>query len=215
MKYKAVLFDLDGTILETLEDLSNSVNYALAKNNYPTHSIDAIRLFVGNGIRKLMERSCPVGASVEEVDRVHSDFTEHYKVHCNDKTRPYDGIIEMLDTLRAHGVKLAVLSNKADYAVKDLCKLHFDGLLDVAQGEITGIPRKPSPEGVNIILEKLGVSSAECAYVGDSDVDVETARNSGLDCIAVDWGFRDRDNLLNAGAKIIVSTAEELTNMLI
>jgi len=215
MKYKAVLFDLDGTILETLEDLSNSVNFALAKNNYPTHSIDAIRLFVGNGIRKLMERSCPVGSSVEEVDRVHSDFTEHYKVHCNDKTRPYDGIIEMLDTLRAHGVKLAVLSNKADYAVKDLCKLHFDGLFDVAQGEITGIPRKPSPEGVNIILEKLGVSSAECAYIGDSDVDVETARNSGLDCIAVDWGFRDRDNLLNAGAKIIVSTAEELTNMLI
>ena len=121
----------------------------------------------------------------------------------------------MLSTLREHGIKLAVLSNKADYAVKDLCKLHFDGLLDVAQGEITGIPRKPSPEGVNIILEKLGVSSDECAYIGDSDVDVQTARNSGLDCIAVDWGFRDRDVLINAGANVIVSTAKELTKALL
>ncbi len=214
MKYKAVLFDLDGTTLETLEDLSGSVNFALAKNNYPTHSIDAIRLFVGNGIRKLMERSCPDGTSVENVDKVHHDFTEHYKVHCNDKTRPYDGILEMLSTLKQHGIKLAVLSNKADYAVKDLCRLHFDGLFDEARGEVAGVPRKPSPEGVNIILEKLNVKPDECAYIGDSDVDVETARNSGLDCIAVDWGFRDRDNLINAGAKIIVSTAEELTKEL-
>ena len=215
MKYKAVLFDLDGTVLSTLEDLRDSVNFALAKNNYPTRSLEEVRIFVGNGIRKFMERSCPAGTAVEDVDKVHRDFTEHYKVHCNDKTRPYDGIIEMLNTLKQHGIKLAVLSNKADYAVKDLCKLHFDGLLDEAAGEITGIPRKPSPEGVNIILEKLGAQPNECAYIGDSDVDVETARNSGLDCIAVDWGFRGRDVLINAGATLIASSAEELTNMLI
>lgn len=215
MKYKAVVFDLDGTILSTLEDLYNSVSFALAKNNHPARTIDEVRSFVGNGIRKLMERSVPEGTAVESIDRVHSDFTEHYKVHCNDKTRPYDGILQMLSTLKQNGIKLAVLSNKADYAVKELCSIHFDGLLDESAGEIAGIPRKPSPEGVHIILEKLGVSPSECAYVGDSDVDVQTAKNSGLDCVAVDWGFRDRDNLLRAGAKTIVSTPEELTKALI
>ena len=215
MKYEAVIFDLDGTLLNTLDDLADSLNYTLKKNGLPERTRDEVRLFVGNGIRKLMERGVPAGTEVDVIDKVHSDFTEHYKIHCNDKTRPYDSVLDILAKLKNAGVKLAVLSNKADYAVQDLCVRYFEGLIDVAAGEIIGIPKKPSPEGVYNTLEKLGVTAEKCVYIGDSDVDVLTAKNSNMDCIAVDWGFRDRDVLVNAGAEIIVSSPEKLFEELI
>ncbi len=215
MKYKAIIFDLDGTILSTLDDLADSVNYALSENGYPNRSTQEVRRFVGNGIRKLIERSCPKNLPQEKVDKVHSDFTRHYKIHCNDKTCAYNGVPEMLYKLKQEKIKLAVLSNKADYAVKDLCKLHFDGYFDSIAGEKEGIPRKPAPDGVYAVLKELGVSANECAYVGDSDVDIETANNAGLSCITVGWGFRDRDELIKAGATCIVSSTDELTQVLI
>ena len=210
MRYEAVIFDLDGTLLDTLDDLADSLNHTLRKNNMPERTREEVRAFVGNGIRKLMERGVPTGTEVGAIDKVHADFTEHYKVHCNDKTKPYDNVLDMLARLKNNGIKLAVLSNKADYAVQDLCKRYFVGLIDVAAGEIDGIPKKPSPEGVYRVIDKLGVQAEKCVYIGDSDVDVITAKNSNMDCIAVDWGFRDKDVLVNAGADVIVSTADAL-----
>ena len=210
MRYEAVIFDLDGTLLDTLDDLKDSLNYTLKKNNLPERTREEVRLFVGNGIRKLMERGVPTGTDEAVIDKVYSDFTEHYKIHCNDKTKPYGGVLNMLEKLKQNGVKLAVLSNKADYAVQDLCKRYFCGYIDIAAGEIEGIPKKPAPDGVYRTLEKLGVECGKCVYIGDSDVDVYTAKNSGMNCIAVDWGFRDKDVLINAGAEIIVSSPDGL-----
>lgn len=212
MKYNSVIFDLDGTILSTLDDLADSVNHALEANKLPTRTINEVRCFVGNGMRKLIERAVPDSSDTTIVDQVQKEFATHYKIHSADKTKPYDGIIEMMERLRSNGIKLAVLSNKPDFAVRDLCERYFSDLINIAAGEITGIPRKPAPDGVYAILEKMGAKNTECVYVGDSDVDVETATNSGMDCIAVDWGFRDRNVLESAGAKVIVSTPDELFN---
>lgn len=205
MKYQLAIFDLDGTILDTLDDLADSLNYALEKSGYPVRTRDEVRRFVGNGIRKLIERGVPSGTDAESVSRVHENFTAYYKVHCADKTKPYENIPELLKKLRENGVKTAVVSNKADYAVQDLCVQYFEGLFDAAVGEREGVRKKPAPDSVNAVLEKLGVNRENSVYIGDSDVDVETARNSGMNCIAVDWGFRDRDLLISSGAEIIVS----------
>ncbi len=210
MKYDAVIFDLDGTILATLDDLSDSLNFALKNNSLPIRAIDEVRSFVGNGIRNLILRAVPAGTDNIIIDKVHSDFTKHYSVHCSDKTKAYDGIYDLLGKLKKDGIKLAVLSNKADYAVQILCEQYFHGFFDAVQGEITGIPKKPSPEGVYAIIDKLGIPSQKCVYVGDSEVDITTANNSKLDCIIVDWGFRSRTTLTNAGANLIVSTPCEL-----
>ncbi len=210
MKYKLAIFDLDGTILDTLEDLADSVNYALTKCGYPMRTLTEVRSFVGNGIRKLIERSLPKGTSESEIDRVYSIFTPYYKENCAVKTHPYDGIAETLQFLREEGILTAVLSNKADYAVQPLVKQYFNGLFDTAYGEREGIPRKPSPEGVMAILEELQISPKDAVYIGDSNVDIETARNAGLACISVDWGFRDRQQLLDCGAEIVISVPEEL-----
>ncbi len=210
MKYNTAIFDLDGTILATLDDLADSLNYALIKNNLPKRSLEEVRLFVGNGIRKLMERGVPCNTEISVIDSVHSDFTEYYKKHCSDKTKPYDRILNMLENLKEKGIKLAVLSNKADYAVRDLCDKYFAGYFDEVAGEKDGIPKKPAPDGVFEIIKKIGVTPNTCVYIGDSEVDIITAKNSGLDCIAVDWGFRDRNVLIDAGALIIVSSPEKL-----
>jgi len=215
MRYKAVIFDLDGTLLSTLDDLADSMNHSLEINGMKKRTRDEIRSFVGNGIRLLIERAVPAGTPTDMIDKVHSDFTSYYKLHCADKTKAYDGIMDMLSSLKDKGVKLAVLSNKADYAVKPLCKNYFGDLLDDAAGEIEGVPKKPSPEGVYLILDRLGVDKKDAVYVGDSDVDVYTADNSGLDCIAVDWGFRDRSVLEKAGAEVIVSTPKELEDIVL
>lgn len=212
MKYQLAIFDMDGTILNTLEDLADSVNYALSCSNYPTRTLDEVRNFVGNGIRKLMERAVPEGTSPEELEQVYADFTAYYPKHCYDKTKPYSGMIETIQNLRKQGIKTAVVSNKADYGVQILCKQYFDGLFDYAVGEQSGVQRKPAPDSVNMVLDKLKITRNNAVYIGDSDVDIDTARNAEMDCISVDWGFRDPSFLQEHGAKIMVSSPEELLN---
>ncbi len=211
MKYDLIIFDMDGTILDTIDDLADSVNYALTCEGMPVHTVDEIRSFVGNGIRNLMERSVPRGTNEQKVSQVHEKFTVHYKQHCADKTKPYDGISELLRRLRSAGVMTAVVSNKADYAVQMLCEQYFPELFDFAAGEqMPRYPKKPSPEMVDMIIEKSGVDKSRVVYIGDSDVDIRTAENAGIDMIAVDWGFRSREFLIENGADVIVSDAEVL-----
>lgn len=210
MKYKCVIFDLDGTILNTLEDLTDSLNYALRQEGYPERTISEVRSFVGNGIRKLIERGVPIETEEAMIQKVHSDFTEHYKVHCADKTKPYAGIPELLRRLKSAGCRIAVVSNKADYAVKELCSQYFDGIFDVSVGERTGILKKPAPDSVNEVLKLLGIEKEQAVYIGDSEVDIQTAANAGMEAVIVEWGFRTRSFLKEQGAKSIVSCPEEL-----
>lgn len=211
MKNTAV-FDMDGTILNTLEDLMDSTNFALKNNGLKERSLEEIRFFVGNGIQKLIERAVPQGTSKEVFEKVFADFKSHYKIHCADKTSYYDGIPLVIQTLRKMGVKTAVVSNKADFAVQELVEVYFKGLFDVALGEKTGVSKKPSPDMVNAALSVLGVEKEAAFYIGDSDVDFETAKNSSLDFIGVSWGFRGRKFLENLGAKNIIDSPEELLN---
>lgn len=212
--YKLAVFDMDGTILDTLEDLKDSTNFALEKCGYPVRTYDEVRRFVGNGIRKLIERAVPEGLTTEQIDRVHEVFTEHYKVHCADKTKAYDGIKPLLEKLRASGVKTAVVSNKADYGVQELCREYFDGLFDYAVGEREGIRRKPAPDAVNEALRVLGIDKSEAVYIGDSDVDFETAKNAELPCISVLWGFRDEEFLREKGATLFVRDPAEIYDII-
>lgn len=216
VRYKLAVFDMDGTILNTLEDLAASVNYALNKNGYPLRSIDEVCHFVGNGIRKLIERSVPYGTDLKNIDAVHEQFTSYYKEHCADKTRPYEGIVKLMDTLHENGYKTAVVSNKADYAVQELCKKYFDGKFDMAAGEQQPrYQKKPAPDLVNLVMDTLGVSNNDTVYIGDSDVDIMTAVNSNVDCISVDWGFRSHEFLIENGAGTIVSSVCELEKILL
>lgn len=208
----AAVFDMDGTILNTLEDLMDSTNFALKNNGLKERSLEEIRFFVGNGIQKLIERAVPQGTSKEVFEKVFADFKSHYKIHCADKTSYYDGIPSVIQTLRKMGVKTAVVSNKADFAVQELVEVYFKGLFDVALGEKTGVSKKPSPDMVNAALSVLGVEKESAFYIGDSDVDFETAKNSSLDFIGVSWGFRGRKFLENLGAKNIIDSPEELLN---
>lgn len=210
MKYKLAIFDLDGTILETLEDLKNSVNFALANNNLPMRSLEDVKSFVGNGIRKLIERAVPNSCPDMLKECVFADFNEHYATHCKDTTKPYDGIVDMLRELKNISVKCAVVSNKSDSAVQPLCNHYYPGIFDIAVGVKEGIRPKPNPDSVRSVIEQLSVSKAETVYIGDSDVDVQTAKNVGVECIAVLWGFRDKDMLLLAGATKFAANAKEL-----
>ena len=208
----AAVFDMDGTILNTLDDLMDSTNFALKNNGLKERSLEEIRFFVGNGIQKLIERAVPQGTSKEVFEKVFADFKSHYKIHCADKTSYYDGIPSVIQTLRKMGVKTAVVSNKVDFAVQELVEVYFKGLFDVALGEKTGVSKKPSPDMVNVALSVLGVEKEAAFYIGDSDVDFETAKNSSLDFIGVSWGFRGRKFLENLGAKNIIDSPEELLN---
>ena len=212
MKYQLAIFDLDGTLLDTLEDLADSTNYVMRQFGYSERTIAEVRSFVGNGIRKLLERSAPEGTPTEEIDRMFETFKEYYGAHCADKTKPYDGVMELLASLQKQGVKLAVVSNKADYAVKALCEQYFPGYFDVAVGERTRIARKPAPDTVNEVLRNLQMDKSQAVYIGDSEVDVQTAKNAKMGCIAVDWGFRDANVLKEAGAESIVSTPAKILN---
>ena len=207
--FNVYIFDLDGTLLDTLQDLANSVNFALRQHNMPEHPIDDIRRFVGNGVRLLMERAVPDGAQNPLFETVFDSFRQHYMRHSLDTTRPYDGIPELIHELKARGYQMAVVSNKMMAATQELVG-HFFPDIDVAIGEneAAGIRKKPAPDTVYEALRLLAVSDSQLAvsqqqtavYVGDSDVDLATARNSGLPCISVLWGFRDRDFLLAHGA---------------
>ena len=208
--YKLIIFDLDGTILNTLEDLADSTNYALVMNGFSERTMEEVRTFVGNGIGKLIERAVPAGTGAEVVNKVLADFTEYYGKHCADKTRPYDGIPELINVLRERGYQTAVVSNKADFAVQELCEQYFSGLFDFVVGERKEIRRKPAPDSVLEVLERLHVEKEDALYIGDSEVDVQTAENAGIHQISVEWGFRTRDVLLSCGAEHIVMKPEEI-----
>ena len=214
MKYKIAVFDMDGTILNTLDDLKDSLNFTLDSFGYPKRTLEEVRRFVGNGIMKLIERGVPDGTSEEKIKEAYNFFIEYYSAHCADKTKPYAGITELLKKLRADGIKTAVVSNKADSAVKELCDKYFKGLFDISIGEREGVRRKPAPDSVNEVLKQLGFCREEAVYIGDSDVDVETAKNADMVCIGVEWGFRDRELLIEKGADYIVSDTEELCKLL-
>ena len=210
--YSAYIFDLDGTLLDTLGDLAASVNYALRTHGMTGHTIDDVCRFVGNGVRKLMERAIPDGASNPDFEATFATFRQHYMTHSLDTTKPYDGIPETLEALKSKGCHLAVVSNKMMAATQELCRHFFPDTIEVAIGEneAEGIRKKPAPDTVIAALRQLGVGQEGAVYVGDSDVDIETARNSGLPCISVLWGFRDRDFLLQHGAKTFISNPSEL-----
>ena len=213
-RYKLAIFDLDGTILNTLEDLTDSTNHALESLDLPTRSIDEVRRFVGNGIRLLIERAVPAETAEAIKDKVFAEFKAYYKEHSAVKTKPYDGIAELFAELRTSGCLVAVLSNKADFAVQDLCKDYFPGLIDYAAGEKEGIRRKPAPDAVLAILEKYQVAPEDAVYIGDSEVDVETAVNAGVSGISVTWGFRSKEWLAEHGAINSADSVDELKNLL-
>jgi phosphoglycolate phosphatase len=210
--FSTYIFDLDGTLLDTLGDLAASVNYALRTHGMPEHTIDDVRRFVGNGVRKLMERAIPEGEANPDFEATFATFREHYMHHSLDTTKPYPEIMETLAELKACGCRLAVVSNKMMAATVELCKHFFPDTIEVAIGEneAEGICKKPAPDTVYAALRKLGVSKDDAVYVGDSDVDIQTAANSGLPCISVLWGFRDRDFLIQHGAKTFISAPSEL-----
>lgn len=213
MRYQLAIFDLDGTILDTLQDLHLCVNYALQKNHLPERTLSEIRQFVGNGIRKLIERSVPADLP-EKIDPVYEDFTSYYPQHYADHTMPYAQIPEVIQTIRNAGLLTAVVSNKADYAIQSLCETYFPGLFDSVAGEKTGIPRKPAPDSVLSVLTALQCSPDQAVYIGDSEIDIQTAKNAGLSCISVTWGFRSEAFLKEHHAGILISTPAELIPLL-
>ena len=212
MTYSTYIFDLDGTLLDTLGDLAASVNFALREHGMPEHSIDDVRSFVGNGVRLLMERAIPDGADNPDFEVTFATFRQYYMAHSLDTTRPYDGVPEALRELRNRGCQLAVVSNKMMAATQELIRHFFPDTIAVAIGEheAEGIRKKPAPDTVFAALRELGVGQEGAVYVGDSDVDILTAENAGLPCISVLWGFRDKDFLIKHGAKTLISAPSEL-----
>lgn len=215
--YSTAIFDLDGTLLDSLEDLHLSTNVALAEHGLPARSLEEVRRFVGNGIRKLVERAVPAGTGAAEQEAVYEDFCAHYAAHCEDHTGPYPGILELLARLRAAGVRLAVVSNKGDFAVQELVARQFPGAFDAILGEneAAGIRKKPAPDMVEAALARMGADRDGMVYIGDSEVDVQTAASVGCPCISCTWGFRSVDDLLAAGATTFVNTPAELERVLL
>lgn len=211
-KIDTVIFDLDGTLINSLEDLRVSVNYALFGFKYPKQTVDMVRRNVGNGIEKLIERSLPDGKDNVNYEVCLEIFKEHYKTHMSVNTKPYPHIIETLAALKSRGYKLAVVSNKFDAAVKPLCQKYFKNLIDVAIGQSKDTKKKPAPDTVYIALDELGSTSETSIYVGDSEVDIQTAKNSGMDCISVSWGFKTKEFLKQNGASVIIDTPLEIFN---
>ena len=211
-KIDTVIFDLDGTLINSLEDLRVSVNYALFGFKYPKQTLDMVRRNVGNGIEKLIERSLPDGKDNVNYEVCLEIFKEHYKTHMSVNTKPYPHIIETLAALKSRGYKLAVVSNKFDAAVKPLCQKYFKNLIDVAIGQSKDTKKKPAPDTVYIALDELGSTSETSIYVGDSEVDIQTAKNSGMDCISVSWGFKTKEFLEQNGASVIIDTPLEIFN---
>jgi len=210
MKYKSYIFDLDGTLLDSLTDLAASCNYALRINNMPERTIDEVRMFVGNGVRKLMERAIPDGDCNELFQKTYTDFRDHYLIHNLDHTSPYNGIITMLKSLKDDGCNIAVVSNKFYAATQELVNHFFGDYVSVAIGERDNIRKKPSPDTVFEALRQLNVEKDGAVYIGDSDVDVMTAKNCGMPCISVLWGFRDKKFLIEHGANVFVEKPSEI-----
>lgn len=212
---KGVLFDLDGTLLDTLEDLYQSVNAALTACGFPERTRMEIRSFVGNGVRNLMVRSVPDGEENPKFEECFQKFREHYAAHLNDHTAPYAGIMELLAELKEKGIPTAVVSNKSDAAVKELCRETFGDLVPLAIGESERVKKKPAPDTVIEAAAGIGVPLKDCVYVGDSEVDLATAENAGIPCISVSWGFRDKELLESLGVKMLLDTVSELRDCLL
>ena len=208
--YQTAVFDLDGTLLDTLEDLYRATNQALERHGLPTRTRDEVRTFVGNGVEMLIRRAVPAQTEEAVVQAVLSDFKGIYAEICRDNTAPYPGILQMLTDLRSAGVSTAVVSNKFDEATKGLCRQYFGDLIQVAVGERTGVRKKPAPDTVLEALRALDVPADTAVYIGDSDVDIQTALAAGMPCISVAWGLRDEDFLRQSGATRLAYTAEEL-----
>ena len=214
-KIKAILFDLDGTLLNTIDDLANAVNYTLTTLNYPTFAVDEYKYKVGNGMRKLIERSLPENHKTDqEIDKALSVFMPYNNEHKMDKTAPYDGITELLEELKKRGIKTAVVTNKAHSAAKPLIDEVFPGLFDEVTGQKDGVPTKPNPIAVFNTVDALGVTADECLFVGDSGVDMQTAKNAGIFAVGVLWGFRKADELNQNGADAIISIPMQLLELL-
>lgn len=208
--YNTYIFDLDGTLLSSLADLAASCNYALRTNGMPERTLDEVRRFVGNGVKKLMERATPDGLQNPLFDKTLADFRQHYMKHNLDTTCPYEGVMPMLEELQRRGKKVAVVSNKFYAATQELCHHFFGDLVTVAIGEREDIRKKPAPDTVIEALRQLNATTEESVYIGDSDVDIDTARNAGMPCISVLWGFRDKDFLIEHGATTLVATPQEI-----
>lgn len=214
--YTTVIFDLDGTLLDTLEDLADGVNIALDAFHMPSKTIEEVRLAVGNGVVRLMEQMVPCGKDNEQFEACLDTFRTEYAKIARNKTKPYTGIKELLDTLAEKGYHMAVVSNKFHDAVVDLVKTYFPQIPHAAgERESCGIRKKPAPDTVFAMMEEIGVSAEECVYVGDSEVDVLTAKNAGIDCIAVTWGFREKKVLLDSGAVVLADTMSELLDAIV
>lgn len=209
-KYKTYIFDLDGTLLSTLADLAASTNYALRTHHMPERSLDEVRRFVGNGVKKLMERAIPDGLNNPLFEETFATFRQHYMQHNLDTTQPYPGIMQLLEQLKAEGKNIAVVSNKFYAATRELCRHFFGELVPVAIGEREDIRKKPAPDTVIEALRELGVDKEGAVYIGDSDVDIMTAKNSGMPCVSVLWGFRDKEFLLEHGATTLISQPEDM-----
>lgn len=215
MSYTIAVFDLDGTLLDTLDDLADAVNEALARANCPLRTRDEVRMFVGNGVEMLVRCAVPAGTDEASVAAILSDFKALYAANCDRHTAPYPGILSLLDALRARGVRVAVVSNKFDAAVKSLCERYFGDRVEVAVGERAGVRKKPAPDTVFEALAALGVPAGardgvRAVYIGDSDVDIKTAQAAGMPCLSVTWGFRDAAFLRESGATALIDTADDL-----
>ncbi len=214
MKYTLAVFDLDGTLLNTLGDLTDALNSALIAEGFKPRTKEEVRGFVGNGISRLIERATPIGCPKESLERLRLNFTEYYSTHCADNTFPYSGVLKALGELKRNGVHIAVVSNKSDYAVQPLVKKHFGDIIDYAAGEMGNIPLKPAPDLLYKVISNFGATNENTVYIGDSEVDIQTAKNAGVDCISVSWGFRSKEQLEKTGASIIAQNADELIKII-
>ena len=209
MKYSAIFFDLDGTVVDSLQDIVDAVNHTMDRFGLPRHTPDALKPHLGWGVGHLMRAILP-DFSQTRVDEVLDHYRPYYARHAGDKSRPFDGILPMMERLKDDGLLLAILSNKPDAAVQPLARQYFSGLVSLAVGELEGVRRKPHPDMVEAAARQLNVPLKRCLYVGDTEVDIDTAKNAGIECACVTWGFRTREQLKKAGATIIVDTPEEL-----
>lgn len=215
MKYDTVIFDLDGTLLDTLDDLTDGVNHALADFGYPLADREQIRARLGYGSGYLIAKSVPGGRDCPNYQAVFDDYLTYYRAHSSVKTRPYPGTLELLAALKERGVRCAIVSNKPDSAASELGKRWFDGLVMTTVGEREGIRRKPAPDSLLEVMAQLGALKSHTVYIGDSEVDIETAAAAGVDCISVTWGFRTPEQLIKSGASMLVSGMDELKTKLI
>lgn len=214
MSYNTLIFDLDGTLLNTLDDLTNSINYSLNKLNFPPRSSEEICSFAGNGIEKLIELSLPEKTSYDQFAKCLFIFQKHYSENMKNKTRPYNGIIDLLQYLKENNYNMAIVSNKFQEGVTDLNNYYFSDYIDVAIGKSPEMRKKPYPDTILAAIDKLGASKENCLYIGDSEVDIKTAQNTKIKCVGVDWGFRGKDLLQELGADYVIDTPHDLISII-